>query len=59
MALLFTTISGIFSYVFSTTAFGGANLAFSMVTDHNGKERKIHDLVEEKLKRAREEWNED
>ena len=40
-------------------AFGGANLAFSMVTDHNGKERKIHDLVEEKLQRAREEWNED
>ena len=59
MALLFTIISGIFNYVFSTTTFGGANLAFSMVTDHDGKERKIHDLPEEKLQRSRDKWNED
>ena len=39
--------------------FGGANLAFSMVTDHDGKERKIYDLAQEKLQRSRDKRNED
>ena len=59
MALLFTMLSGIFSSVFSATAFGGANLAFSMLADHGAKERKRHDFALEKLQRAREKWNED
>ena len=50
MALLFTILNGIFR---SATACGGANLAFSMLTDHGGKERKRHDLALEKLQRAR------
>ena len=57
MALLFTVISGIFSSVFSATVFNGANLAFSMLTDHGAKECKRHDLAEEKLQRARDKWN--
>ena len=57
MALLFTIPSGIFISVFS--AFGGANLAFSMLTDHGAKERKRHDLALEKIQRARGKWNED
>ena len=59
MALLFTILNGIFSSVFSATACGGANLAFSMLTDHGGKERKRHDLALEKLQRARDKRNED
>ena len=59
MALLFTILSGIFSSVFSATAFGGTNLVFSMLTDHGAKERKRHDLALENLQRAREKWNED
>ena len=59
MTLLFTALSGIFSSVFSATVFGGANLAFSMLTDHGAKERKRHDLAFEKLQRARDKWNED
>ena len=59
MALLFTILNGIFSSVFSATACGGANLAFSMLTDHGGKERKRHDLALEKLQRARDKWNMD
>ena len=58
MALLFTILSGIFSSVFSATAFGGANLAFSTLTDHGAKEHKRHDLALEKLQRARDKWNE-
>ena len=59
MALLFTILSGIFSSVFSATAFGGTNLVFSMLTDHGAKERKRHDLALENLQRARDKWNED
>ena len=59
MALLFTILSGIFSSVVSATEFGGANLVFSMVTDHGAKERKIHDLALKKLQRVREKLNED
>ena len=40
-------------------AFGAANLAFSMLTDHDEKERKRHDLAEEKLQRERDKQNED
>ena len=40
-------------------AFSGNNFIFSRLTDHRGKERKRHDLAEEKLQRAREKWNED
>ena len=39
--------------------FGGANLAFSMVTNHGAKERKRHDLALEKPQETREKWNED
>ena len=59
MALLFTILSGIFISVFSATAFGGANLAFSMLTDHGAKERKRHDLALEKIQRTRDKWNDD
>ena len=59
MALLFIILSGIFSSVFSTTAFGGANLVFGMLTDNGAKERKRQDLTLEKLQRARDKWNED
>ena len=30
-----------------------------MLTNHGEKERKRHDLEEEKLQRARDKWNED
>ena len=59
MALLFTIFSGIFSSVVSAMVFGGANLAFSMLTDHGTKERKRHDSALEKLQRTRDKWNED
>ena len=59
MALLFTILSGIFSSLFSATAFGSANLPVSTLTDHGEKESKRHDLALEKLQRARDEWNED
>ena len=59
MALIFTILSGIFSSVVSATAFGGPNLAFSMVIDHGTKERKRHNLPLEKLQRARDKWNRD
>ena len=47
-----------FSSVFSATAFGGATLVFSMLTDHVAKELKRHDLALEKLQRVRDKWNE-
>ena len=59
MALLFTILSGIFGAVVNATAFGGASLGFNMLRDDGGKERKRHDLVEEQLQKARDEWNED
>ena len=59
MALLFTIFSGIFSSVFSETAFSSANLVLSMLTGHGEKERKRHDLALGKLQRARDKWNED
>ena len=57
MALLFTIISEIIDAVANATAFGSANLGFSMPTDHGKEERKRHDLALEKLQRARDEWN--
>ena len=54
MALFFTILCGIFSSVVRETAFGGASLAFSMVTDHGGKERKKHNLALKKLQRVRD-----
>ena len=59
MALLFTILSGIFGPVANATAFGGANLAFSMLTDYGAKERKRHDLALEKLQRAKDKWKKD
>ena len=58
MTLLFKILSGIFSSVFRATAFGGANFAFSILTDHGAKKRKRHDLAPAKLQRARHKWNE-
>ena len=59
MALLFTIPSGILSSVFSATAFGGTNNAFSTITNHGANECKRHDLSEKKLQTARDKWNED
>ena len=45
--------------VVNATAFGGGNLAFSMLRDHGAEEKhKRHDLKEEDLQRARDKWNE-
>ena len=43
-----------FSSVFSATTFRGANLAFSMLTDHGKEERKRHDLALKKVQKARD-----
>ena len=59
MALLFTILSGVFGTGVNELAFGGVGLPFSMLRDDGGKERKRHDLAEEKLQRARGKWNED
>ena len=59
MALLFTILSSILGAVANATAFGGANLAFSMFTDHGAKEQERHDLAEESLQMARNKWNEE
>ena len=59
MALLFLILRGIFSSVFSATTFGGASLAFSMLTNHGAKKHKRYNLALEKLQRVREKWDED
>ena len=59
MALLFTILSSILGAVANATAFSGANLAFSMLTDHGAKEQESHDLAVERLQRPRNKWNED
>ena len=59
MALLFIILSSIPGAVANATAFGGANLAFSMLTDYGAKERKRHDLALEKLQRAKDKWKKD
>ena len=45
MALLFIILSSIPVAVANATVFGGAKLAFSMLIDHDTKERKRHDLA--------------
>ena len=40
-------------------SFIGTNFIFSRFTDHGEKERQRHDLAEEKLQMARDEWNRD
>ena len=58
-SLLFTLLSSLLGAGINATAFAGASLGFSMLRDDGGKERKRHDLAEEKLQRARGKWNED
>ena len=40
-------------------AYSGTNFVFSRLTDHGAEESKRHDLVLEKLQKARGEWNRD
>ena len=57
MTSLLYTIGGA---VVNAAAFGGGNLAFSMLRDHGAEEEcKTHDLKEEELQKAKDEWNED
>ena len=56
MASLSFTVGGA---VVNAFAFSGTNFIFSRLTDHGAEERKRHDLAEEKLQRARDEWNRD
>ena len=56
MTSLLFTIGGA---VVNALKFSGTNFVFSRLTDHGAEERKRHDLAEEELQRARDEWNED
>ena len=57
MTSLFTvTVSGA---VVNALAFSGTYFVFSRIPDHGAEECKRHDLAEEKLQRARDEWNRD
>ena len=56
MASVLFTIGGA---VVNALAFSGTNFVFSRLTDRGAKERKRHDLVLEKLQRAKDKWNED
>ena len=57
MALLLYIVSGA---MVNTAAFGGGNLAFSMLRDHSAEEEhKRHDLAEEQLQEARYKLNKD
>ena len=57
MASLLYTVGGV---VVNAPAFGGGNLAFSLLRDHGVEEEcKRHDLKEEELQRAKDKWNED
>ena len=56
MATLLLTIGGA---VVNASAFSGTNFVFSQLTDHGEEERKRHDLMLEKLQRARDKRNED
>ena len=40
-------------------AFSGTNFVFSRLTDYGGEECKRHDLAEEELQKAGDEWNRD
>ena len=59
MALLFTIISILLGAGINATGFGGVILGFSMLRNDGEKERKRHDLAEEQLQKARDQWNED
>ena len=59
MELPFTILSTLLGDGFNATAFGGVSLGFSMLRNDGGKERKRHDLAEERLQKARDQWNED
>ena len=56
MASVLFTIGGA---VVNALAFSGTSSVFSRLTDHGPEECKRHDLAEEKLQRARDEWNRD
>ena len=56
MASLLFTVGGA---VVNALAFSGTNFVFSRIMDHGAEECKRHDLAEEKLQRARDEWNRD
>ena len=56
MASLLFTIGGA---VVNALTFSGTNFVFSRLTDHGAKKGKRHNLAEEKLQKARDEWNED
>ena len=56
MATLLFTIG---SAVVNALAFSGTNSVFSQLTDHGEEECKRHDLAEEQLQKARDEWNKD
>ena len=59
MALLFTIISTLLGAMINTTAFSSVSLGFSILRKDGWKERKRHDLAQEKLQKARDKWNED
>ena len=59
MALLFTILSILFGAGINATVFASVSLGFSMLRNDGGKERKRHDLAEERLQKARDQWNED
>ena len=54
MALLFTVLSTFLRTGINAAVFLDASLGFSMVKDDGGKERKIHDLADEQLQKARD-----
>ena len=56
MVSLLFTIGGA---VVNTLTFCGTDFVFSRLTDHGAKEGKRHGLAEEKLQKARDEYNED
>ena len=56
MASLLFTVGGA---VVNALAFSGTNFVFSRLTDHGEEEQKRHDLVLEKLQKARDKWDED
>ena len=56
MASVLFTIGGA---VVNALALSDTNFVFSRLMDHGAEERKRHDLAEEKLQRARDEWNRD
>ena len=56
MASVLFTIGGA---VVNALDLSGTNFVFSRLIDYGAEERKRDDLSEEKLKRARDEWNRD